>query len=41
MNEMDQEGEEDEAFNMRTVIEEELADAGMEHETELDQNFID
>ena len=40
MTGMDEEGE-GEALNMRAIIEDELADAGMEQEEELDQNFID
>ena len=40
MTGMDEEGEGD-ALNMRALIEDELADAGMEQEEELDQNFID
>ena len=42
MDGMDQEEEdEEEPFNMRVIIEEELADAGMEQEEDLDQNFIE
>ena len=36
-----EEEDEEEPFNMRAIIEEELADAGMEQEEDLDQNFIE
>ena len=40
MTGMDEEGEGD-ALDIRAIIEDELADAGMEQEEQLDQNFID